>query len=63
MVESLFELHMNSNDAVETALGFVPEDERHRARLVCDYIAGMTDRYAADCYVRNVLPGAATIGE
>ena len=63
VVESLFELHMNSNDAVETALGFVPEDERHRARLVCDYIAGMTDRYAADCYVRNFLPGAATIGE
>jgi len=30
----------------QTAAGLKPKDEARRARLVCDYIAGMTDRFA-----------------
>lgn len=29
-----------------------PDKESHRKRLVCDYIAGMTDAYALDMYAR-----------
>ncbi len=32
------------------------EDERKRHRLVCDFIAGMTDRYALDLYTHIFMP-------
>ena len=63
VVESLFELYMKSDEAYEARLGPVPETEALRARAVCDYVAGMTDRYAADRYVENFLPGAAPLAE
>ena len=63
VVESLFELYMKSDEAYEARLGPVPATEALRARAVCDYVAGMTDRYAADRYVENFLPGAAPLAE
>ena len=36
--------------ALELVCG--PEMEGRRLRIVCDYIAGMTDRYAAQEHVR-----------
>lgn len=35
-----------------TALNDFPDKETHRKRLICDYIAGMTDAYALDMYSR-----------
>jgi dGTPase len=33
-----------------------PEDERQRHRRVCDFIAGMTDRYALALYAQIFIP-------
>ena len=60
-------------DPDETALATAPQnwqtsaidcsDETALARIVCDYIAGMTDRFAIQCHARfiggvEVPPGA-----
>lgn len=38
------------------------EDDGPRARAVCDYIAGMTDRYAVSIYKHLFIPGGWNIG-
>jgi len=55
-VTNLFELFMESDPACHRALGFVPTDAKVRARLVCDYVAGMTDRFAVSEYAKEFLP-------
>jgi len=53
---ALFDLFMTEPDVLPPDWG-VPAtaaDENARARLVCDYIAGMTDRYAIDEHRRLV---------
>jgi dGTPase len=61
VIESLFHLHMTSDDALFAAVGRVPQNLTERARIVCDYIAGMTDRYATDRYVESFLPGGVVL--
>jgi dGTPase len=34
----------------------LPAEEPARARHVCDFVAGMTDRYALRCYERLIGP-------
>ena len=53
----LFDLFMDEPDCLPPEWGALAQeaDERGRARLVCDYIAGMTDRYALDEHRRVVL--------
>ena len=58
VVESLFRLFMDSDAPLREAIGQAPEDTPARARLVCDYIAGMTDRFATEQYATHFLPGA-----
>jgi len=31
------------------------DDESHKARILCDYLAGMTDRYAEKCYQKQII--------
>jgi dGTPase len=38
-------------------------DERAKARLVCDFLAGMTDGYAARTYKRLFMPDFGSIGD
>ncbi|MGC4014918.1 MAG: hypothetical protein QM755_10450 [Luteolibacter sp.] len=38
-------------------------DENGRARLVCDFLAGMTDGYAARTYKRLFMPDFGSIGD
>jgi dGTP triphosphohydrolase len=57
VIESLFRLYMTADEALAAAVGHVPSPVPDRARVVCDYIAGMTDRYATDRYVESFLPG------
>jgi dGTPase len=38
-------------------------DEATRARLVCDFLAGMTDGYAARTYKRLFMPDFGSIGD
>jgi len=58
VVESLFDMYMESDEELSDIAPVIPSDPRARARLVCDYIAGMTDRYATERYVAHFLPGA-----
>jgi dGTPase len=46
----MFELFMREPDVMpnEWGLRAAALDEPNRARLVCDYIAGMTDRFAIE---------------
>jgi dGTPase len=49
IVQDLFEIFMNSPELLPTEWGIVAQDKNHEinsARLVADYIAGMTDRFA-----------------
>ena len=39
------------------------QDEAGRARLVCDFLAGMTDGYAARTYKRLFMPDFGSIGD
>lgn len=39
------------------------EDVNNRARLVCDFLAGMTDGYAARLYKRLFIPDFGSIGD
>jgi len=56
IVTRLFELYMESDPALHEATNLVPTDSHTRARLVCDLIAGMTDRSARDAYLQHFLP-------
>ncbi len=56
IIGSLFDLYMNDDSALFEATHFVPTDTKLRARLVADYIAGMTDRFARAQYVKYFLP-------
>ncbi|MEA3403441.1 MAG: deoxyguanosinetriphosphate triphosphohydrolase [Armatimonadota bacterium] len=56
IIERLFELYMERDEAYEVDIGAVPGFTAMRARSVCDYIAGMTDRFARDKYVQHFLP-------
>ncbi|MHB0913071.1 MAG: deoxyguanosinetriphosphate triphosphohydrolase [Armatimonadota bacterium] len=53
MVKELFRLYMERPD-------LLPEDwpKDPDARTVCDFIAGMTDRYAQRCYAEHFMPEA-----
>lgn len=57
VIESLFDYYMQHPDE----LPFGPEDKKalpkkELARIVCDYIAGMTDRYAIELFTRLFVP-------
>jgi dGTPase len=56
IIGGLFDVYMTDDRALFEAEGFVPEDHPRRARAVCDYIAGMTDRFARSQYVKQFLP-------
>ena len=56
IIERLFDLYMEKDEAYEVDIGSVPGFDAMRARGVCDYIAGMTDRFARDRYVEHFLP-------
>lgn len=58
IIDGLFGVYMSDDKALFEAVGYVPEDAPRRARLVCDYIAGMTDRFARGQYVHHFLPSS-----
>jgi dGTPase len=57
IVSTLFSVYMEAEGEVERGTWNVEGPER--ARLVCDYVAGMTDRFACDRYLQCVLPSGA----
>jgi dGTPase len=56
IIGGLFEVYMADDCALFEAQGRVPEQVHPRARLVADYVAGMTDRFALAQYERFFLP-------
>lgn len=58
IIGGLFETYMTDDAALFEANMVVPEDVPRRARVVADYIAGMTDRFARAQYVKHFLPSA-----
>jgi dGTPase len=56
VVAQLFDFYMHNDEALREATDQVPEDSSERARAVCDYVAGMTDRFARSQYLKHFLP-------
>ena len=56
VIRELFEAFMSDDKLYLDEVGPVPTRESDRARSVCDFIAGMTDRYALELYNRIFLP-------
>jgi len=56
VIRELYELFMGDDHIYDLEIGPVPALESDRARAVCDFVAGMTDRYALELYNRIFLP-------
>ncbi len=56
IIRRLFDLYMQDDEAFAEISASVPVDPQQRARQVCDYIAGMTDRFARSRYLEHFLP-------
>ena len=57
VVRALFAHYLAKPEALPTGWRDVEADERTTARLVADYIAGMTDRFALEEYRKLPPPG------
>ena len=55
IVDTLFQIYMESDEDYG-CIGAPPATRPERARCVCDYVAGMTDRFACDRYLERMLP-------
>jgi dGTPase len=55
IIHELFDAFMKNDELLETEVG-LPGAEMARERQVCDFIAGMTDRYTLALYKRLFLP-------
>jgi len=57
MLEELFHLFLDKPEVFKTVTDQeVPEDKAKRRRAVCDFLAGMTDRYAIRLYKGLFIP-------
>ncbi|HZO88937.1 MAG TPA: deoxyguanosinetriphosphate triphosphohydrolase [Chthonomonadaceae bacterium] len=61
VIHALFHLYMEQPERMSgnAALRDLPTEEL--AQHVCDFIAGMTDRYAVSCFVRLFVPKSAGV--
>ena len=56
MLRTLYDHYINHFDTLPAAYQRLTEDGDSRARIVCDYLASMTDRYAIACCKDLFLP-------
>jgi dGTPase len=56
LVRDLFAYYMDRPDEMPPPFSASGDDVASRAQAVCDYIAGMTDRYAVSRFERHFLP-------
>ncbi len=52
LIESTPETNFLPEDIGQVFYAYQPEDQQQRARVICDFIASMTDRYAIELYQR-----------
>lgn len=57
MLEGIFNYYMNNFDKLPEGYKVIAETDGHR-RAVCDYVSGMTDKYAADRFGYIFIPSA-----
>jgi len=58
IIHRLFDLYVEDDQAFAEISSSPPAAPKERARQVCDYIAGMTDRFARSRYLQHFLPAA-----
>lgn len=58
MIEQLFEHYISTMELPDEYLMMIKEQEEPPHRVVCDYIAGMTDRYAVTIYRKLMVPAS-----
>ncbi|MEW5722075.1 MAG: deoxyguanosinetriphosphate triphosphohydrolase [Thermodesulfobacteriota bacterium] len=56
VIRELFEVFLSDDRLYQKEIGRPPEAEADRLRAVCDFVAGMTDRYALELYNTIFLP-------
>lgn len=56
VIHALFRLYMEYPDRMNGVGGLESLSVADRAQKVCDFIAGMTDRYAVACFDRHFVP-------
>ena len=56
VIQSLFRFYMQHPREVSRGEEVAAEDDAALARLVCDYLAGMTDRFAVQQFEQHFLP-------
>jgi dGTPase len=56
VIRALFRIYMEQPERMNGAVGLESLSIEDRAQRVCDYIAGMTDRYAVACFDRHFVP-------
>ena len=56
VIRELFEVFMSNDPIYLEEIGPLPQAAPNRARAVCDFVAGMTDRYALELYNKIFLP-------
>ena len=55
-IKDLFELYLNEPKMLPDPYNEKAKDPENRRTVICDYIAGMTDRYALDEYMKLFQP-------
>ena len=63
IVRDLFHCYMDHPELMQGKLELQETNMEERAQAVCDYIAGMTDRYAVSRFIKHFLPRGANINE
>jgi dGTPase len=56
LVKELFKLYVESPEKLPEGWSPASDSLEDRARTACDFIAGMTDRYAQLCYAEHFMP-------
>ncbi len=56
VIKALFCLYMEQPEQMSGQSGLLEWSVKARAQKVCDFIAGMTDRYAVACFDRHFVP-------
>jgi dGTPase len=63
VIQDLFRYYMEEPEKMQGRLELRETDTSTRAQIVCDFIAGMTDRYALSRFMRHFLPESLGITE
>lgn len=63
IVHDLFHLYMERPDLMQGRTDLRDAEIHERALAVCDYVAGMTDRYAVGRFMKHFLPKGTAIAD